>query len=372
MKIGIACYPTVGGSGILATELGYALANRGHQVHFLAYADLARTPTQLGQVHVHRVEVSAYPLFKYPPYDLALACKMGEVANAFDLDVLHVHYAIPHALCAYLARRFYPSSRSAVVLTLHGTDITVVGNDPAYRTATRFGIDQADAVVAVSDYLRKETQRIFQPTKEIGVVPNFVDTARFRVDPSIDSSELPSIAHLSNFRPVKRPLDVVHAFSNIRRSIPSTLNLIGDGPELPRCMALARELGIAAHVNALGVLSAPEIELAKTHLLLQPSGSESFGLAALEAMACGVPVVGYRVGGLPEVVVSGETGYLVDFADVSTLAERSIDILGNPALWRAFRNAARTRAVTHYSLEKSVSTHEALYRSVARLAKTDD
>lgn len=366
MKIGIACYPTVGGSGILATELGVALAGRGHTVHFLSYADPPRLSRELPRVHVHRVQVSAYPLFKYPPYDLALASKMREVLETFDLDVLHVHYAIPHAICAYLARQMIQSCRSSIVLTLHGTDITVVGSDPAYRAVTRFGIDQADVVLAVSEYLAAETVRLFAPSKPIRVVPNFVDVTRFRPAENGADDSRPILGHLSNFRPVKRPLDVIHAFARIRRHTDARLWLIGDGPELPRCLALARELDVGSFVEPLGVVREPETVLPNLHLLLQPSGSESFGLAALEAMSCGVPVVGYRVGGLPEVVVDGETGYLVPFQDVARLAERAVELLTDPARRESFARASRERAVNLFSMERSVALHEDVYRTARR------
>lgn len=367
MKIGIACYPTVGGSGILATELGLALAARGHTVHFLSYADPPRLTRNLPRVHTHRVQVSAYPLFKYPPYDLALASKMREVMETYDLDVLHVHYAIPHAICAYLARQMLPESKAGIVLTLHGTDITVVGSDPAYRAVTRFGIDQADIVVAVSEYLAQETRLAFSPEKPIRVVPNFVDIERFKpAATDAAATPRPILGHLSNFRPVKRPLDVVRAFASIRTRCDARLWLIGDGPELPQCLALARELGVGEFVEPLGVVKEPETILPALHLLLQPSGSESFGLAALEAMACGVPVVGYRVGGLPEVVVDGENGYLVPFQSVDLLAERAATLLENPELRLSFARAARARAVSMFSMERSVAIHEDLYRTARK------
>lgn len=366
MKIGIACYPTVGGSGILATELGVALANRGHTIHFLSYADPPRLPRDLPRVHVHKVLVSAYPLFKYPPYDLALASKMREVLETYDLDVLHVHYAIPHAICAYLARQMLGTCRASVVLTLHGTDITVVGSDPAYRAVTRFGIDQADVVLSVSEYLANETRQIFAPSRPIRVVPNFVDVARFRPAPDALDEQRPILGHLSNFRPVKRPLDVIRAFARIRERRDARLWLIGDGPELPRCLALARELDVGPFVEPLGVIRDPESVLPNLHLLLQPSGSESFGLAALEAMSCGVPVVGYRVGGLPEVVLDGETGALVPFQDVDRLADRASELLADPSRRTNFARASRERAVALFSMERSVAIHEDVYRSAQR------
>lgn len=362
LRVGIACYPTFGGSGVLATELGIALANRGHQVHFLAYANPPRlTPSP--NITVHRVEVSAYPLFKYPPYDLALTSKMREVMCGAGLDVLHAHYAIPHALCAYLARQMMPSCGTKIVTTLHGTDITVVGSDPSYREVTRFGIQQSDRVIAVSEYLADETRKLFAIQRPIDVVPNFVDTDRFR--PGTKSVGAPFVVvHVSNFRPVKRPRDVMLAFARLRRDIPARLRLVGDGPELPVCLSMARELGIAHDVDHIGNILNVEDVLGDADLLLQPSGSEAFGLAALEAMACAVPVVGFRVGGLPEVVIDGETGFLCRFQDVDGLVERSRQILTSPELRHRLGANGRQRALDLFRVEHCVEVHERLYREV--------
>ncbi len=363
LRIGIACYPTVGGSGILATELGAVLADRGHEIHFLSYAEPARLKEH-PNTHIHTVRVSSYPLFKYPPYDLALTSKMHDLLEHGALDILHVHYAIPHAICSYLARHMLPGCRTKTVLTLHGTDITVVGNEPEYRSITRFGIENTDAVIAVSAYLARETQRIFNPNKNLVVVPNFVDIHRFRPRDSCRLGAEPVVAHMSNFRPVKRPLDVIHAFATIRKTVPARLWLIGDGPELPGCLDLARKLGVGSAVDSLGIVRDVEEVLPNISLLLQPSGSESFGLAALEAMACGVPVVGYRVGGLPEVVIDGETGYLVGFRDTKELAATAARILSDEIEWRRLRSAARERAATLFSKEHAVSEHERIYEAL--------
>jgi N-acetyl-alpha-D-glucosaminyl L-malate synthase BshA len=361
LRIGIACYPTVGGSGILATELGLGLARRGHDVHFLAYAPPPRlTPSP--NIHVHLVTVSAYPLFKFPPYDLALTSKMRDVLEREKLDILHVHYAIPHAICAYLAREMLPGCKAKTVVTLHGTDITVVGADPSYRVVTCFGLEHSDCIVAVSSYLAAETRRNFDTTKDIEVVPNFVDTSRFHPREGAQLPAVPIVAHLSNFRPVKRPRDVVKAFARIRAERAARLWLIGDGPELKDCLELAHELGVAADTESLGVIHRVEEVLRDAHLLLQPSGSEAFGLAALEAMSCGLPVVGYRVGGLPEVIDHGVTGYLVPFQDTQALADRALEILGSHETWSRFGAAGRRRALAEFSMERSVERHEEIYR----------
>jgi len=360
LRIGIACYPTVGGSGILATELGLALAERGHEIHFLSYAEPARLFAATN-VSVHKVSVSAYPLFKYPPYDLALASKMRDLIESRDLDILHVHYAIPHAICAYLAKQMTPNCRTKSIVTLHGTDITVVGSDPAYREVTRFGMDHADVVLAVSEFLAEETRAIFDPQHPIQVLPNFVDAGRFLPNRQLGLTDPLTVVHMSNFRPVKRPLDVVRAFAKIRRRIASRLWLVGDGPDLPSCLDLARDLGVGDAVESLGLVQRVETILPEAHLLLQPSGSESFGLAALEAMSCGVPVVGYAVGGLPEVVRTGQDGFLVPFQDIDALVERSVEILQSKELWGSLRASSRSRAEQEFSVQRSVERHEKVY-----------
>ena len=360
LRIGIACYPSYGGSGILATELGIALAERGHDVHFLAYADLPRL-SGTARVQVHKVVVSAYPLFKYPPYDLALTSKILELIKTDALDILHVHYAIPHAICAYLARQMAPHSKVRVITTLHGTDITVVGSDEAYRDVTRFGIENSDRIIAVSDFLANETRRLFDIQSEILVVPNFVDTTRFR--PGVKSQEPPfTVAHLSNFREVKRPLDVIQAFAILRRHVDARLTLIGEGPQLEACLDLAKRLQVRDLIDPLGSVQDVETVLACADLLLQPSGSEAFGLAALEATACGVPVVGYKVGGLPEVIVDGETGFLVPFRDVRALAAQAVRVLTEPDLRRHLAREGRRRAKENFHVTKCVERHEQIYR----------
>lgn len=360
LKIGIACYPTYGGSGILATELGIALAERGHEVHVFSYAEPPRLQG-VTLVHFHLVQVAAYPLFRYPPYDLALTSKMLELMRSRDLDIIHAHYAIPHAMCAYLAKQMCPESHTRIVTTLHGTDITVVGSDESYRDVTRFAIEQSDAVLAVSRFLADETRRLFATDKPIHVAYNFVDTDRF-VPVERSGLALPTLVHVSNFRSVKRPADVIKAFAILRKTLPAHLVLAGEGPELGPCLALARELGLSADVSALGARLDVERVLADCHVLLQPSGSEAFGLAALEAMSCGVPVVGYRVGGLPEVVDDGVSGFLVPFGDVERLAARSIELLTDEPRRLRFGAAARAKAVSAFTVDSSVDLHERIYR----------
>jgi N-acetyl-alpha-D-glucosaminyl L-malate synthase BshA len=309
---------------------------------------------------VHLVEVAAYPLFKYPPYDLALTSKMLELLEDPGLDVLHVHYAIPHAMCAYLARQMAPASGVKIVTTLHGTDITVVGSDEAYRPVTRFAILNSDRVIAVSHFLARETHRLFDIARAIDVVPNSVDTARFHPGERAPG-RLPTLAHVSNFRTVKRPLDVIRAFAAILREVPSRLLLVGDGPELSACLSLAENLDVLPHIQALAPVPDVERVLRDVDLLLQPSGSEAFGLAALEALACGVPVVGYRVGGLPEVVEDGACGFLVPFGDTEQLAARSIGLLRDPETLARFGAHGRARAETLFNTDRSVAEHERIY-----------
>ncbi len=369
MRIGIACWPTFGGSGAVATELGIALSERGHEIHFVSYAPPFRLRTVRCNLRFHEVSVSAYPLFRFPPYDLALASKLAEVSEDAGLDVLHVHYALPHALAAHLARELLGGSGPRTVVTLHGTDITVVGTDPAYRRVTRFGIDRADGVTAVSRWLAEETARIFGTTRAVEVVPNFVDVDRFRPggDPSVRRSlAAPGevlLAHVSNFRPVKRVRDVVRCFAHVAERRPARLVLVGDGPERPGAEEEARRLGVHAAVTFLGEQEGVETLLPAADLFLLPSESESFGLAALEAMACGVPVVGTRTGGLPEVVDDGVNGHLCGIGETGCMAEFALALLGDPGRHAAFREAARARAEA-LSRDVVVPRYEAVYEGV--------
>jgi len=372
LKIGIACYPTHGGSGVLATELGVALAERGHEVHFLSYSKPPRLSRYHPRVFCHLVEVSEYPLFKYPPYDLALASKMIEVIAERRLDVLHVHYAIPHSISAYLARQLMPGVRFGIVTTLHGTDITLVGSGNAYRDVTRFGIEQSDEVISVSEWLKKETQRIFGATKEIQVVPNFVDVGRFRPregrkSPLIcECPDSPVVMHMSNFRPVKRLGDTVRAFADATAGTKAQLVLVGDGPERGMAESLVAELKLDERVTFLGMVDDTSDLLPFADVLLVSSESESFGLAALEAHACGVPVVGYDSGGMREVVEDDKSGFLVRFGDVPALAARLKTLLSDAALRRDFGARGRKRAIEQFDLARLLSVHERIYHAAIR------
>jgi N-acetyl-alpha-D-glucosaminyl L-malate synthase BshA len=369
MQIGITCYPTFGGSGVVATELGHELARRGHSVHFITYALPSRLNVFAERVAYHEVSVPSYPLFQYAPYDLALATRMADVALHEGLDVLHVHYAIPHAISALLAREMLETRRIGVVTTLHGTDITIVGQDRSYLPVTRFGIERSDAVTAVSEHLRSVTLEVFQPRKEIEVIPNFIDKDRWVPAPegssrcfARDGKKL--LLHVSNFRPVKRVLDVVEVFERISRRVPATLLMIGDGPDRPAAEALCREKGLAGSALFLGNMPALEEVMPSADLYLLPSNSESFGLSALEAQACGVPVLGYAVGGLPEVVQHGVTGFLREVGDVEGLAEDGAALLLDGPRARAMKRASRERAVSLFEADAMVARYLDLYERV--------
>jgi len=372
VKIGITCYPTFGGSGVVATELGHELARRGHEVHFISYALPSRLNVFAERVAYHEVSVPTYPLFPYPPYDLALATRMADVAVHEQLDLLHVHYAIPHAISAHLAREMLAPRRLAVVTTLHGTDITIVGQDRSYLPVTRFGIERSDAVTAVSDYLKRVTIEVFQPRKEILVVPNFVDAERWKPRGEgrpmrcfgVDGAKL--VLHVSNFRPVKRVLDVVEVFDRLRRRVPARLVMIGDGPDRPAAEELCRTRGLQEQVTFLGNMPALEEVTPQADLYVLPSDSESFGLSALEAQACGVPVLGYRAGGLPEVVEDGETGFLREVGDVEGLAQEGADLVLDPPRYARFAEASRRRAVARFAAEAMVARYLAVYEDVLR------
>ena len=373
MKIGITCYPTFGGSGVVATELGHELARRGHDVHFITYAMPSRLNVFAERVTYHEVSVPSYPLFQYAPYDLALATRMGDVATHVGLDLIHVHYALPHAISAHRAREMLAPRRLGLVTTLHGTDVTIVGQDRSYLPITRFGIEKSDAVTAVSEHLKKVTIDVFQPKREIEVVPNFIDPGRWKPESPDRACRLGPegrkvLLHVSNFRPVKRVLDVVEIFDRVRQRVPATLVMIGDGPERPAAEALCREKGIAPLVSFLGNMSALETVMPAADLYLRPSDSESFGLSALEAQACGVPVLGYAVGGLPEVVDNGETGFLCAVGDVARLAEDGASLLLEPARYEAMASASRERAIRLFDADTIVSRYVALYERVLAAA----
>jgi N-acetyl-alpha-D-glucosaminyl L-malate synthase BshA len=373
MKIGITCYPTYGGSGVLATELGKALAKRGHEVHFIAYALPQRLNHFSERLYFHEVSVNTYPLFEYPPYSLALTSKMVDAVQFEKLDLLHVHYAIPHATSAVLARRILETQgiRIPVVTTLHGTDITLVGQDPSYAPVVTYSINDSDGVTTVSEYLRKETHKQFKITRDIAVVPNFVDTTRFKrqnkshFKQALCPNGEKVIVHVSNFRPVKRAQDVVHIFARLRAmNLPVKLLLVGDGPDRVPTEHLCRELGVCSDIRFLGKQEPVEEILSIADLCLMPSASESFGLAALEAMACEVPVVSSNIGGLPEVNIEGETGFLCDLGDIDTMTERAAQILTDEALHSRMAAASREQAETRYDIRQIVPQYEAYYDEI--------
>ncbi|HSR51329.1 MAG TPA: N-acetyl-alpha-D-glucosaminyl L-malate synthase BshA [Acidobacteriota bacterium] len=368
MEIGITCYPTYGGSGIVATELGQHLARRGHIVHFIS-SSLPNRLMELGDnIFFHEVEPMNYPLFEYVPYDLALATKMVDVASCHDLDLLHVHYAIPHAISGYLAREMMRPKCLPVITTLHGTDITLVGKDHSYLSITRFGIEQSDGVTAVSEFLRQATLEEFVDV-DIRTIPNFVDVERVRrmESPELRSRFAPNgekiLVHTSNFRPVKRVQDVVHVFDKVQQQVPAVLLMMGDGVERSKAQHLARQLGLSKKIFFVGMVGMVESYLSICDLMLLPSETESFGLAALEAMACKVPVVATDVGGLPEVVTPAVNGFLSPLGDIADMAAKSLQIL-HPDNLTGFAERARQTAVERFSIDKVVPMYEKYYQEV--------
>ena len=370
MKIGITCYPTYGGSGVVATELGLELAARGHEIHFISYAVPVPMTEASERLHFHEVEMLNYPLFDHPPYALALATQMANVALNESLDLLHVHYAIPHSVSAYLARAMLAPRKLPFVTTLHGTDITLVGMDRSYLPITRFSIEQSDAVTAISNYLRQVTLKEFDVQRPVEVIPNFVNCDVFRpVDAHPRRKEIaPSgekvLVHLSNFRPVKRIPDVVEIFAIVRREINAKLLMIGDGPERTTAEWLVRQKGLANDVIFMGKQNQVQELLCLADVMLLPSDLESFGLAALEGMACGVPAVCSRIGGVPEVVTDGVEGYLVEPRDVQTMAARALEILTVPERHKEMSGAARRRALSQFCASKIIPLYEKLYERV--------
>jgi N-acetyl-alpha-D-glucosaminyl L-malate synthase BshA len=370
VKIGITCYPTYGGSGAVATELGIALARRGHEVHFITYQQPFRLPSFLPHIFFHEVEVARYPLFEYPPYDLALAVRMHQVVLAHKLDLLHVHYAIPHATSAWIAKEMLKPVRPdlPILTTLHGTDITIVGQDPSYHTITKFSIEKSDGLTAVSRYLQVETWNAFGCTAcRIEVIPNFIDPDvydRSRYAETIADqfgSGTRVLMHISNFRPVKRVRDIIQIFARVKEEVPSVLVMVGDGPDRVVAEAEAERLGVRDEVQFLGKIDAVAPLLAGADLFLLPSDRESFGLSALEALASGVPVIGTAAGGLPEVVRHGETGVLCQVGDIPAMADASIRILRDRARWRQMSALAASDARERFSLEDIVQRYEAFY-----------
>ena len=371
MRIGITCYPTFGGSGVVATELGIALARGGDDIHFISYALPSRLNIYLHErVRFHEVTVTSYPLFDpYPPYTLALATKMAEVAANEKLDVLHVHYAIPHAISAYLAKQILASAGLKVITTLHGTDITLVGRDESYLPITKFGIEVSDCVTAVSEWLKEETANNFATKKAIEVIPNFVDPARFQKQRSTFCNMFGEttdklVCHVSNFRPVKRIMDVIHIFEKVAKVIPSKLMMIGDGPERSKAETYCRDHGLRQRVFFLGNVPNLEEVVGGSDLFLLPSEAESFGMAALEAMASEVPVIATRAGGLPEVIDDGVSGYLLPVGDVDSMAGRAIEILSDEGLALRLGQAGRAIAIDKFAEAKVVPQYREAYERV--------
>jgi len=370
MRIGITCYPTYGGSGVVATELGIELAARGHEIHFISYAMPIRLNNASERISFHEVEVTTYPLFDHPPYALALATKMAEVAESASLDLLHVHYAIPHSVSALLARMMAAPRKLPFITTLHGTDITLVGSDRSYLPITRFSIEQSDGVTAISNYLRERTIREFEIKRPIDVIPNFVNCdlykrsndakARAKFAPNGE----PILMHLSNFRPVKRVTDAIEIFALVREKIPAKLVMIGDGPDRGAAEYVVRKKKLSKDVFFLGKQLTVQDKLGLADLFLLPSDEESFGLAALEAMACEVPVVATHVGGVPEVVAHGVDGYLFEPRDVPAAAKYALEILTRPDRGRMMGEMARVNARRRYCSNDIIPQYEAYYDKV--------
>jgi N-acetyl-alpha-D-glucosaminyl L-malate synthase BshA len=373
MKIGITCYPTYGGSGVVATELGLELARRGHEIHFISYAQPIRLTELHPNIHYHEVDVSRYPLFDFPPYDLALATRMAEVSELYALDILHVHYAIPHSVSALLARQMLAAKprgqRLPFVTTLHGTDITLVGLDRSYLPITRFSIEESDGVTAISNYLKERTLREFDVKNHIEVIYNFVNCDLYCRDAGAAERRLEYapkgervLVHLSNFRPVKRVTDVVEIFDRVRKKMPAKLLMIGDGPDRSRAEWLAVQKGIHDDVLFLGKQDKIREELAVADVILMPSELESFGLAALEAMACKVVPIATRGGGVPELIEHGISGYLAEVGDVDTMAGYAIELLNDDSRLQEMAKASRAMAQSKFCASKIVPQYEEFYR----------
>ncbi len=376
MKIGIVCYPTFGGSGVVATELGKALADEGHQVHFITYSQPARLDFFSANLFYHEVSVRDYPLFDYAPYESALASKLVDVVRFEKLDLLHVHYAIPHASAAFMAKQILASYGISipVVTTLHGTDITLVGKDPTYKPVVTFSINQSDGITTVSQDLKDDTMKHFDIKKEIKVIPNFIDFNRFSLKPkdhfkkAIAPNNERILIHTSNFRKVKRTFDVIKMFHKIQQRVPSKLLMVGDGPERAYNEQLCRDLNITEHVRFLGKQDAVEEILAVSDLFLMPSESESFGLAALEAMACGVPIITTNAGGLPELNINGFCGYMSNVGDVEDMAANAVKMLEDDEVLKTFKENAFKRA-QDFDLKKILPIYIGYYTDVIQKAK---
>ncbi|RAJ10615.1 N-acetyl-alpha-D-glucosaminyl L-malate synthase BshA [Chitinophaga skermanii] len=376
MNIGIVCYPTYGGSGVLATELGKALADKGHMVHFITYQQPVRLNAFHANIFYHEVQVPTYPLFDFPPYESALSSTMVDVILNQKLDLLHVHYAIPHASTAYLAKQIAAThgKRVPFITTLHGTDITLVGKDKTYEPVVTFSINESDAITAVSNNLREETYKSFPITKDIEVIYNFVDTQRFRRRdmPQFRKAIAPNgekiLLHVSNFRKVKRVPDVVNAFKKVRDVMPAKLLLVGDGPDRPSIECMCRSLNLCDDVRFVGKQEQLEDVMSIADLFLLPSDYESFGLAALEAMASHVPVLSSNAGGLPEINIDGETGFTSNVGDVDAMAKHAIEVLSNPALLEHLREGAYKQA-QRFHIDNIIPEYEKLYERVVQGVK---
>ena len=364
MKIGITCYPTYGGSGIVATELGLELANRGHEIHFITYANPIRLDPGTPRIHYHEVEVSNYPLFQYPPYCLALSSMMAQVAERHHLDLLHVHYAIPHSTAALLARQMVaPRKRLPFTTTLHGTDVTIVGADRSYYPITKYSIEQSDGITTISDYVRSLTIDFFGVQNDIDVIPNFVNCDLYRPDPSKRPARK-RLMHISNFRPVKRVLDCIRILAAVRKEVDAELWMVGDGPDRTAAESLAWDLGIQDYVEFLGKQDHVERLFPQAHIVLMPSELEAFGLAALEAQACGVPPIATNCGGVPELINDGVDGFLAPVGDIAVQAACAIRLLTDNAFYEKVAGAARTNAKTRFCATKIIPRYEAHYQKM--------
>ncbi|AYD47797.1 N-acetyl-alpha-D-glucosaminyl L-malate synthase BshA [Arachidicoccus soli] len=375
MRIGIVCYPTFGGSGVLATELGKALATKGHDVHFITYRQPVRLNEFNANIFYHEVRVPEYPLFEYPPYELALSSTLVDVIIRHDLDLLHVHYAIPHASAAYMAKQIVKekTGRSVpFVTTLHGTDITLVGKDKTYEPVVTFSINESDAITAVSNNLKEETLKFFSIKKEIDVIYNFVDIDRFNKKPidAFKKAVAPKgekiLVHASNFRKIKRVCDVTKIFAKVREEIPCKLLMVGDGPERPKCEEYINKLGLENDVRFMGKQEQIEEILAISDLFVIPSEYESFGLAALEAMAAHVPVLSSNVGGLPEINIEGETGFLFEVGDIETAAKKALHLLSDEVYLQKIKDQAHKHAL-QFDIKKIIPLYEKLYGRFCRM-----
>jgi N-acetyl-alpha-D-glucosaminyl L-malate synthase BshA len=372
MKVGIVCYPTHGGSGVVASELAIGLAKKGHEIHIVSYAPPFRLRSFHQNIFIHEVGIASYPLFKYPPYALGLATKLVELVEAYDLELIHAHYAVPHAVSAYLAKQILNSQLIKIITTLHGTDITLVGSDQSFRRVIKFTIEKSDGVTAVSDYLKQQTIREFDIQREIRVIHNFIDSVRPAQHRNQCNRESYAprgekiLVHASNFRPVKRVGDVVRIFAEVHARIPAKLILIGDGPERPFIQQLIKDLKLSADVYFLGEQDHLEPLFFCADLFLLPSEQESFGLTALEAMNCSVPVIATETGGLPEVITHGETGYLYPVGEIKKMAEKSIELLSSPKKHELFKQQARRRATQSFNADQIIPQYEAFYEEILR------